>query len=439
MMSVRASTMLTFRLPYAFGILAMIFRVKSVGLDIVGTIGQVQTKATYSVLLVEDSDMDAQAVIWSLERSQYQFIIEHRVAAEHALELLAQDEHEWDILLTDYDLYGMTGLELCHFVQENRPEIANVLMTGHGNESLAAKAIKAGVAEYIVKDIVGDYLFDLPELLHNSWEDHYNGILSEHARREQERQTQYTINSLKAQNAELESFAQTVAHDLKNPLSALSGLAELLGTSPSTFSEDDMAKIGQSIAQCGQKAISIVDELLKLGRTGLDELELVPVNQSHLILETLFRLTTLYDQYLPIIHEPDEWPHALGYEPWIEEVWTNYISNAIKYGGRPCEIWLGGEHQDDGMTRFWVRDNGRGLSAEEKSCLFQPYTRLHHGDQEGHGLGLSIVKRIVERQGGQVGVDDAPDGGSIFWFTLPKGMTIMDLDLADSAYGQLQT
>ena len=405
----------------------------------VETLGQNQAKAAFSILLVEDSDMDAQAVMWSLEQSNYHFRIERQVAAEQAVDLLANDEHEWDILLTDYDLFGMTGLELCRFVQENRPEMANVLMTGYGNEYLAANAIKTGVTEYIVKDTLGDYLYELPELLRASWEDHYNNILSEHARQEQERQILQTINTLKAQNAELESFAQTVAHDLKNPLSALSGLAELLGTSAGSFSEDDMTTIGQSIASCGQKAITIVDELLKLGRATQEDIELTQIDPARLIAEAMFRLKTTYDEVQPTIHEPDHWPIALAYAPWIEEVWTNYISNAIKYGGRPCEVWLGGEYLADGMTRYWVRDNGRGLSQEEKSCLFEPYTRLHHVDIEGHGLGLSIVKRIVERQGGQVGVDDAPGGGAEFWFTLPSGLAMLGQVVSEPDFAQIRS
>ncbi|MCB0028541.1 MAG: hybrid sensor histidine kinase/response regulator [Anaerolineales bacterium] len=386
-----------------------------------------QTERTFSILLVDDSEMDAQAVIWRLEHSHYKFKIRYHVAAEHAADFIANEDEIIDVLLTDYDLLGMTGLELCHFVQEQRPEIANVLMTGYGNEYLAAQAIKSGVNEYVVKDSLGDYLDDLPEQLLAIWERHYTDILAAHAQREQEREIVNTINTLRSQNAELDSFAQTVAHDLKNPLSALSGLAELLGSSSDTISDADVATISQSIASCGQKAINIVDELLKLGRSGLNEIEVTPVNTGKLLVETLFRLTTLHDKINPIIHEPENWPQAIGYEPWIEEVWTNYVSNAMKYGGRPCEIWLGGEYQADGLTRFWVRDNGRGLTEAEKSHLFQPYTRLHFGSQDGNGLGLSIVRRIVERQGGSVGVCDAPGGGCEFWFTIPTGLREIDM------------
>jgi signal transduction histidine kinase len=142
------------------------------------------------------------------------------------------------------------------------------------------------------------------------------------------------------------------------------------------------------------------------------------------------------------IEHPAEWPVAVGHEPWVEEVWVNYLSNAIKYGGRPPRIELGAELleyeeaevQDHGgsgsvpaMVRFWVRDNGPGIRAEEQAQLFKPYTRLQPVRASGHGLGLSIVRRIVEKLGGEVAVESKaiPGEGCVFSFTLPAGpMTI---------------
>ena len=123
---------------------------------------------------------------------------------------------------------------------------------------------------------------------------------------------------------------------------------------------------------------------------------------------------------------PDHWPIALGYSPWIEEVWVNYISNAIKYGGRPPRVELGATVQADGMVRFWVRDDGSGLTPAEQAQLFVPFTRLNKTPAKGNGLGLSIVRRIVEKLGGQVGVESEglPGRGCVFSFTLPGVPTL---------------
>jgi two-component system sensor histidine kinase/response regulator len=120
---------------------------------------------------------------------------------------------------------------------------------------------------------------------------------------------------------------------------------------------------------------------------------------------------------------PETWPAALGYAAWVEEVWTNYISNAIKYGGTPPRIDLGATVQPDEMIRFWVKDNGRGLTPAEQERLFTEFARLQQVRAEGHGLGLSIVRRIVEKLGGTVGVEVTPEQGCEFYFTLPAAET----------------
>ena len=100
-------------------------------------------------------------------------------------------------------------------------------------------------------------------------------------------------------------------------------------------------------------------------------------------------------------------------------MWTNYISNGLKYGGQPPRLELGASVESNGMVRFWVRDNGQGLTAEAQQFLFTEFTRLDGIRVEGHGLGLSIVRRIVEKLGGEVGLESEVGRGSLFYFTLP--------------------
>jgi two-component system sensor histidine kinase/response regulator len=126
-----------------------------------------------------------------------------------------------------------------------------------------------------------------------------------------------------------------------------------------------------------------------------------------------------------ILPDPTSWPKTIGYAPWIEEIWINYLSNAVKYGGNPARVELGAD-PDYGksaagrrMARFWARDNGPGIAAEDVPQLFNQFTRLDQMRAEGHGLGLSIVARIIEKLGGEVGVETKPGEGSLFYFTLP--------------------
>ncbi|MFN2189056.1 MAG: sensor histidine kinase [Candidatus Promineifilaceae bacterium] len=135
--------------------------------------------------------------------------------------------------------------------------------------------------------------------------------------------------------------------------------------------------------------------------------------------ETRSRLSHLINQNKATISVPAAWPTALGHKPWVVEVWVNYLSNAIIHGGRPAEIELGAMVQRDGKARFWVQDNGPGITLENRKKLFEPFTKLYEVQTGGHGLGLSIVQRIVTKLGGEVGVDSEPGMGSVFWFTLP--------------------
>lgn len=121
------------------------------------------------------------------------------------------------------------------------------------------------------------------------------------------------------------------------------------------------------------------------------------------------------------IHVPSYWPLAMGYAPWIEEVWDNYLSNAIKYGGKPPHLELGADELEGGYVCFWVRDDGDGIPQDEQERLFGAFSSVTTNKQMGHGLGLSIVKRIVEKLGGEVWVESSgePGQGSVFSFTLP--------------------
>jgi signal transduction histidine kinase len=121
----------------------------------------------------------------------------------------------------------------------------------------------------------------------------------------------------------------------------------------------------------------------------------------------------------PEIHQPTSWPLVRGYEPWIEEVWANYISNALKYGGRPSQVTLGATPLGNSMIQFWVQDNGPGIAPEDQTKLFAEFSRIDTERAQGHGLGLSIVKRIVQRLGGEVGGENELGQGSKFYFTLP--------------------
>lgn len=230
--------------------------------------------------------------------------------------------------------------------------------------------------------------------------------------------------------SELDAYAHTVAHDLKNPMSLITGYSNLmLRKEKGTLSESGQASL-QVIAKTGNKMAEIVDALLLLASVrSMEAVEIKPLDTAVLVQNAWNRLTGSQEAAAELVL-PENWPTAVGYAPWVEQVWVNYLSNAIKYGGQPPSVVVGAEIMTKAgngarpSVRFWVRDDGKGLSVEEATKLFQQFARLdQHTAVQGHGLGLSIVQRIVEKLDGSVGVESEPGVGSTFYFTLPMADT----------------
>jgi len=228
------------------------------------------------------------------------------------------------------------------------------------------------------------------------------------------------LAELEARNEELDAFAHTVSHDLKNPLNTILGYAELL---TEDYDSPSIVETQLSIAvieQAAHKMNHIIDDLLLLASVGREEVEMTPLDMASIMTGVRHVLGQMIEEYQAVIVVPDTWPVALGYSPWIETVWTNYLSNAMKYGGKPPRIELGATLEQEEAIRFWIRDNGPGLTSDDQSRLFVPFTRLAPAVAEGTGVGLSIVQRIIKRLGGQINIESEVGRGSTFSFRLPR-------------------
>jgi signal transduction histidine kinase len=216
-----------------------------------------------------------------------------------------------------------------------------------------------------------------------------------------------------------------VAHDLKGPVSIIFGYTELMMMEGNEVevSREDMVRYAGILLETGHKMANIINELLMLAKVRRqDDLPLEQLDTNSILNEVLFRLDWQIKEAQARITMPQSWPVAVGYAPWVEEVWVNYIQNAIKYAGEKPEIVVGFDESDsqaDGHVRFWVKDSGPVIAAEEQKHLFLEFSRVGERKIHGHGLGLAIVRRIIERMGGRFGVESEVGEGSLFFFTLP--------------------
>lgn len=239
------------------------------------------------------------------------------------------------------------------------------------------------------------------------------------------------ISALQARNRDLEEYVHMVAHDLKEPLVVLAITSNLVTNIPDLNS----GKLQEYVRQMGltaQEMKRIINNLLLFAKVNAAEAPVEPVHMERVVANVQDRLSHLIREQQARIVLPEMWPLAIGYEPWIEEVWTNYLSNALKYGGRPPYLELGASTGTDDVVRFWVRDNGPGIPPAVHSRLFTSLNEIGRLTIPEHGLGLPIVQRIVEKLRGQVGVESEAGMGSLFFFTLPAVQSSLGQERAAS-------
>ncbi|MGA9116036.1 MAG: HAMP domain-containing sensor histidine kinase, partial [Bacteroidota bacterium] len=206
--------------------------------------------------------------------------------------------------------------------------------------------------------------------------------------------------------------------DLNSTIVATLGFAELLADPPSSLTPEEEREFLRKISSGGRKMSAIVRELLLFARMKKEDVEPLPLRMDGIIGEALRRLSHLVRERRGNVEVLPGLPEALGYAPWVEEVWFNLLGNALKYGGTPPRVRAGGEEKG-GLARFSVEDNGAGIPAEDLTLILHGEIGERKRLIRGHGLGLTIARRIVEKLGGTLEAESTPGKGSVFFFTLP--------------------
>ncbi|WP_334118527.1 ATP-binding protein [Limnobacter sp.] len=363
----------------------------------------------FRLIVVDDEKPQLEALCTLLEDAG--FVVNGFADPAIALTQLHTVTH--DVLLTDLRLPGMDGIELIQKARQIDPDISAVLMTGHGSIQSAVNAMKLGVLDYILKPFK---VSDLMPVVHRAIEVRKLKLQNTQLIRD----ISSSNGKLLEMNHELDNFAGRVAHDLNSLCHIIQGFAGSLTRRASSKLDEQERRYLQRINESSARGGQLVSDLLAFARLGSGDLQ-----HQQVVLNEVVEKARAQVEAGEGLREVD-WTIAIlpdieGDESLLEQVFVNLLSNAMKFSQfreQPC---ISVEANiENGCVEIRVIDNGAGFDPDQADGLFKPFHRLHNAhDFEGHGMGLANVKRIIERHGGQISAQSAPDNGATFTLLIP--------------------
>ncbi|MEO6874664.1 MAG: HAMP domain-containing sensor histidine kinase [Opitutaceae bacterium] len=215
---------------------------------------------------------------------------------------------------------------------------------------------------------------------------------------------------------DLRMISRRLGHDIRSPLNCISTASEAM-LDPTDGPESPRVKFAHSITDSVDEVIRMVDRMNFAVKATINPLPRQSLAMDEVVWGALQGLEYRLLKAGLQVHQPEKWPVVEGVPAWLEVIWSNLIANSLDHGGPQAHVHLGWEQLPD-EYRFWVRDEGQGVSAKMAPLLFHPLDRLSELNAP-RGLGLAIVQRLVELQGGRTGHEKAAQGSGTFYFTLP--------------------
>jgi signal transduction histidine kinase len=398
-----------------------------------------KTQAALQVLLVEDNSGDARLLreMFGKEKAG-SFELTHVLHLSEALSLL--EKGGIDIVLLDMGLPDGHGLDTVRRARAAAPEVPLIVLTGLDDEALAARAMKEGAQDYLIKGEIENRA--LPRALRHSIERHrmqsatdlvhaevqarthelkeVNAQLRAEicARDAAERELRTNNQHLSRSNRDLEDFAYVASHDLKTPLIGINRAAECLEEDLRGSLSDESRKILGLMRKRINRMDNLLDDLLTYSRAGRTDTAIGKTD-----------VAAIFDGILEVLGPPahikvrveGELPVIVTASAQLEQVLRNLINNAIKHHDKQNgEVVLSGRRVGD-VVEFSVRDNGPGIAPQFHGKIFELFQTLKRPDEvEGSGMGLAVVKKLVEQQNNRITVHSRGDGtGSEFRFGWP--------------------
>lgn len=322
-------------------------------------------------------------------------------------------EEDFALILMDVRMPEMDGFETAQMVHRRKRSRATpiVFLTAHGDDTASVlRGYESGAVDYLPKPVVPEILRAKVSIFLELYEK------SELLRRQAE--------NLTALNRELEAFSSTVSHDLKAPLRAIRSWSQVLLEDYSGKMLDDEGQTTlKRVLEAGDRMDGLIQSLLNYAKVSRADISIERVDLGQLVRDAMQSLKSELESRGAEVKVDGPLETVNAHRSSLVQAIANLLSNANKFtppNVRPVLV-VRSEARGD-RRRLYVEDNGIGIDPSDCERIFRPFERLHTQDAfSGHGMGLAIVQRAVERVGGSAGVESEQGKGSRFWIELPTG------------------
>jgi len=401
------------------------------------------------ILIAEDSPTQAQRLLNILEQQGY----EVAVAANGRVAMEMTPQFQPALIISDVIMPEMDGYELCRRIKADASlhDIPIILVTTMSDPQDVIRGLECGADNFVLKPYDEHYLLSrvqyvvLNRELRRTEEAgmgveiYFNGqrhfitadrlqilnlLLSTYdAAIQRNRELNENKEALEMSNKELESFSYSVSHDLRAPLRAIDGYANILEEDYASRLDEEGLRYLSVIRSNTSRMSTLIDELLGFSRLARQAIVTYELDMNQLVQEVIDSAYQDHQEYRMQKITVNSLPPVQADRGLLRQVWANLISNALKYSSKSPAPAIEINGRREGMENVYsIRDNGAGFSMDYYDKLFGVFQRLHRAeDFAGTGVGLAIVHRVVTRHGGRVWAEGKVNEGAVFSFALPVG------------------
>jgi len=344
-------------------------------------------------------------------------------------------DNNFELMLTDLMMPGIDGIAMVEAARNIDPDLACIVMTGEGSIASAVKAMKVGALDYIIKPFkISSILPVLARAIETRKLRMANAKLELQLR-------EHTIE-LVALNKDLEhartqadianraksTFLSNMSHELRTPLNAILGFAQILASPSLQTSLDEKKEFAQHIEEAGNHLLTLINEILDLAKveSGAMNLSIESIALDEIFVECRTMIEPVAQKHrVSVDFEDITCLQVHADRIRLKQLLINLLSNAIKYNRDNGTVNVAAHMAADNIVCIQVIDTGIGLSAMQLETIFQPFNRLGREvfNEEGTGIGLSLVKHLVEAMQGSIGIHSQVGVGSTFWVKFPGAAT----------------